>query len=263
MVTEKQLEIQGRPPEEESSDTKSAVLGCMVRRERLLQRLATQGREAGVSLVCAPEGFGKTALLAQYVREVQQDPARGVAYLLDARVLGLEGLGQTLRKFEEDLASQMHPLIAIDDVPLLSDEASELLIDRLREMRASGFEFVVACKPNNRTFIQALGDSCKIGSQLLRVHPQEYAAWAEAFSLSSSLDVYELTQGIPVLIPLLRTAMRRRSAHDLLSKASANLYQAVLRDLRRVRDPLYRLVSLMILMGSGSIAELEKAGLRI
>ena len=263
MATEKQLEAQGRPPEEEGSTKPGAVPGRIVRRERLLHQLATQGRDAGISLVCAPAGFGKTTLLAQYVREVQQDPARGIAFLLDASALGLEGLGHALRKFDEDLAFQVHPLIAIDDIPLLSDEASDLLINRLREMRASGFEFVVACKPNNRTFTKMLGDSCKIGAQMLRVHPQEYAAWAEAFSISSSLDVYELTQGVPALIPLLRTAMRKRSADDLLSKASAEISSAALEDLRRVRDPLYRLVSLMILMGSGSLRELEIAGLRI
>ena len=41
---------------------------------------------------CAPAGFGKTALLLQYVQEVREDPARGRAELIDAEEALLEEL---------------------------------------------------------------------------------------------------------------------------------------------------------------------------
>ena len=237
--------------------------GCLVRRERLLNMLATYGREAGVSLVCAPDGFGKTSLLTQYVREVQQDAERGVACLLDAASLGVEELIRALRRLEGEVEIRQHPLFAVDDMPLLNESASEAATELFRELRAEGFEVVVACKPNNRTLIGSMRDSYKIGAQALLVHPQEYAAWAEAFSIPASLDVYELTQGIPSLIPTLRSAVRRRSGNDLLSKGAAAICFSALKDLRRVRDPLYRLACLMLLVGSGSIGEFTAAGLRI
>lgn len=263
MQAERQLEDKEQGDVDGSWETPAPPPGCLVRRERLLRNLATQGQEAGLSLVCAPKGFGKTVLLSQYVQQVQQDPARGVACLIDAASLGLDGLVQALRKLEEELEARQHPLLAIDNMPLLSADASETVAGILRELRASGFEIAVACRPNNRMFAGALSDSYKIGAQQLLVHPQEYAAWAEAFSLASSLDVYGLTQGVPGLVPFLRTAGRRRTGNDLLGKSIVGMYVAALDDLRRVRDPLYRLACLMMLMGSGSIGELEAAGLRI
>ena len=51
--------------------------GYMVRRDRLMNELIVKGRKAGIVLLYAPDGFGKTSVLLQYVQEVKSDPTRG------------------------------------------------------------------------------------------------------------------------------------------------------------------------------------------
>lgn len=55
----------------------------LVHRERLLRDLRTQGEEAGITVVVAPDGFGKTTLLVQRVAEVRSCIERGSARMLD------------------------------------------------------------------------------------------------------------------------------------------------------------------------------------
>ena len=43
--------------------------GYMVRRDRLMNELIVKGRKAGIVLLYAPDGFGKTSVLLQYVQE--------------------------------------------------------------------------------------------------------------------------------------------------------------------------------------------------
>lgn len=50
--------------------------GYMVRRDRLMNELIVKGRKAGIVLLYAPDGFGKTSVLLQYVQEVKSDPTR-------------------------------------------------------------------------------------------------------------------------------------------------------------------------------------------
>ena len=56
-----------------------AYAGLIVKRDRLLHELAEKGRSAGITVVSAPKGYGKTALVLQYASVVQADPARGGA----------------------------------------------------------------------------------------------------------------------------------------------------------------------------------------
>ena len=42
--------------------------GYMVRRERLMNELIAKGRKAGIVVLYAPDGFGKTSVLLQYTR---------------------------------------------------------------------------------------------------------------------------------------------------------------------------------------------------
>ena len=44
--------------------------GYMVRRERLMNELIAKGRKAGIVVLYAPDGFGKTSVLLQYTHEV-------------------------------------------------------------------------------------------------------------------------------------------------------------------------------------------------
>ena len=48
--------------------------GYMVRRDRLMNELIVKGRKAGIVLLYAPDGFGKTSVLLQYVQEVKIGP---------------------------------------------------------------------------------------------------------------------------------------------------------------------------------------------
>ena len=65
--------------------------GYMVRRERLMNELIAKGRKAGIVVLYAPDGFGKTSVLLQYTHEVKCDPTRGPVRIIEAdRAIGRE-----------------------------------------------------------------------------------------------------------------------------------------------------------------------------
>ena len=237
--------------------------GFMVKRDRLLQELHTRGGNAGISIVCAPEGFGKTALLLQYGATVQNDVSRGVVRIVDAASMDASELGRALRTCGEELEPAMQPLVVIDDLPALSDEEADQVIMLLRALRERGFEIVVSCTPDKRSFMAKLGDSAKIGSQTLAVHPNEYAEWARTFSISNALDVYELTQGVPALVVELQQVTGAEGGLEGLGQAAADLYRSILKPLRAARDPLYRLCCFFILLGKGTLTDFERSNMRV
>lgn len=237
--------------------------GLLVRREKLLRDLMVHGPEAGISVVCAPEGMGKTALLLEYVAETTSNPARGSARLMDASGMDSEQLYGALRRLPEELPGAMHPLVAVDNVPELGEAALEVLPGLLRELRAKGFEFILSCKPTARGLLEALGDSYKVGAQALIVRPREYPDWTQAFSIDHSLDVYALTQGVPLLVAALQTVDGVNACAEQLQREAFRFYEAILEDLRRAHDMLYRLVCLLLLVGEGEFAAFSRAGLRI
>ena len=67
-----------------------------VRRTRILREIGLHARDAVATLVTAPDGFGKTTLLAQRVSEVQSDAERGVARIVDAAGMDAERLYELL-----------------------------------------------------------------------------------------------------------------------------------------------------------------------
>ena len=181
--------------------------GYMVRRERLMNELIAKGRKAGIVVLYAPDGFGKTSVLLQYTHEVKCDPTRGPVRIIEAdRAIGREVFMQ-LEVVTEELKDKPHSLIAIDNVPNLDQHDTEDLIDRIRGLRAMGVGVFISCRPSNRHLIHGLGDSVKINAQMLKVHAYEYSAWASAFSISTSLDFYQLTQGVPELVSALQTGL--------------------------------------------------------
>ena len=91
----------------------------MVRRERLMNELIAKGRKAGIVVLYAPDGFGKTSVLLQYTHEVKCDPTRGPVRIIEAdRATGREVFMQ-LEVVTEELKDKPHSLIAIDNVPNL------------------------------------------------------------------------------------------------------------------------------------------------
>ena len=70
----------------DTDDLELAPLGTgyMVRRDRLMSELIVKGRKAGIVLLYAPDGFGKTSILLQYTQEVKSDPTRGLVRIIEA-----------------------------------------------------------------------------------------------------------------------------------------------------------------------------------
>lgn len=94
--------------------------GYMVRRDRLMNELIVKGRKAGIVLLYAPDGFGKTSVLLQYVQEVKSDPTRGPVRIIEAdRAIGRE-LFMQLEVVADELKDKPHSLVAIDNGPISS-----------------------------------------------------------------------------------------------------------------------------------------------
>ena len=239
--------------------------GYMVRRERLMNELIAKGRKAGIVVLYAPDGFGKTSMLLQYTHEVKCDPTRGPVRIIEAdRATGREVFMQ-LEVVTEELKDKPHSLIAIDNVPNLDKHDTEDLIDRIRGLRAMGVGVFISCRPSNRQLIHGLGDSVKINAQMLKVHAYEYSAWASAFSISTSLDFYQLTQGVPELVSALQTGLYGQGdVAGLLENEIVNVYGAALADLASLdNNALFCVACFMVLMGEGNISELEACGVRL
>lgn len=239
--------------------------GYMVRRDRLMNELIVKGRKAGIVLLYAPDGFGKTSVLLQYVQEVKSDPTRGPVRIIEAdRAIGRE-LFMQLEVVADELKDKPHSLVAIDNVPNLEQRETEDLIDRIRSLRATGTGVFITCRPSNRLLIHGVGDSVKVNAQMLKVHAYEYSSWATAFSISTSLDFYRLTQGVPELVSALQTGMYGQGdVAGLLENEIVNVYGAALADLASLENNLlFTVACLMVLMGEGRIAELEACGVRL
>lgn len=237
----------------------------MVRRDRLMNELIAKGRKAGIVVLYAPDGFGKTSVLLQYAQEVKSDPTRGPVRIIEAdRAIGREVFMQ-LEVVTEELKDKPHSLIAIDNVPNLSQSETEELIDRIRGLRAMGVGVFMSCRPSNRQLIHGLGDSIKVNAQMLKVHAYEYSAWASAFSISTSLDFYQLTQGVPELVSAMQSGLYGQGdIAQTLENEIVNIYGAALVDLASLENnALFSVACLMVLMGEGNISELEACGVRL
>ena len=236
-----------------------------VRRDRLMNELIAKGRKAGIVVLYAPDGFGKTSVLLQYAQEVKSDPTRGPVRIIEAdRAIGREVFMQ-LEVVTEELKDKPRSLIAIDNVPNLSQSETEELIDRIRTLRAMGVGVFMSCRPSNRQLIHGLGDSIKVNAQMLKVHAYEYSAWASAFSISTSLDFYQLTQGVPELVSAMQSGLYGQGdVAQMLENEIVNIYGAALVDLASLENnALFSVACLMVLMGEGNISELEACGVRL
>lgn len=236
-----------------------------VRRDRLMNELIAKGRKAGIVVLYAPDGFGKTSVLLQYTQEVKSDPTRGPVRIIEAdRAIGREVFMQ-LEVVTDELKDKPHSLIAIDNVPNLSQSETEELIDRIRSLRAMGVGVFLSCRPSNRQLIYGLGDSIKVNAQMLKVHAYEYSAWVSAFSISTSLDFYQLTQGVPELVSAMQSGLYGQGdVAQMLENEIVNIYGAALVDLASLENnALFSVACLMVLMGEGNISELEACGVRL
>ena len=237
--------------------------GFMVYRRRIVRDLVIKGRRAGIVLISAPEGFGKTALLLQYVEEVKSDPTRGDVKIIEAAGSTASEVFMQLDVVAEQLAGRPHSMVAIDNVPLLDGDDTAELIVRIRELRDRGVGVFATCSPLNEGLVHGLGDSVKLTAQMLKVHPYEYSDWAKAFSISSSADVYGLTQGVPELVSALQTGcVGAQESGKLLENAVVSVYASLLAELAERRDAFFTLACMMLLVGDGNMADFERCGMR-
>lgn len=243
----------------ERTDGMPGGAGSIVLRERLVSKVLELCKSDGVVTMCAPKGFGKTAVMIQCASRVRNDPERGVAALVGASHMGVEGLIDRLDRCGRDISPEGFPVILIDDIPFAESSEMAVLAQRLRSLRAAGFNIIASCTPENGAYLSAMRDSGKIGAHTLRVQPYEYGDWAHAFSISSSLDVYEMTQGVPSLVMALH-AVSPSSGASYLDSRVEELYRAILGDTLRTDRKTARLLALIILMGEGSISDLGQSG---
>ncbi len=184
----------------------------LVPRPRLAQRL-DEGLAQGVVLVCAPAGYGKTMLLADWVRHGKQrvawlsldagdnDPSRfwrhGLAALDQARpgiagrispLLGppppptFEGLVTAL---VNELAAEPggdDALLVLDDYHVISSKAVHASVEFLLEHRPPGLVLVLASRadpPLAFSRLRARGQLAELRAAELRFTPGEAAALLE------------------------------------------------------------------------------------
>ncbi len=237
--------------------------GFTARRDRILLDMARRCHKEGIVLVLAPAGFGKTALLLQYAASIQEDPSRGSVHVMDATsMLGAE-IAQEVEEYLDSVPQALHPVVVVDNVPLMTEADQAVLQDSISAARDEGAEFVLSCLPTNRSLVKFAGHEACIFAKTLIVQPKEYAQWARLYSISASLDVYKLTQGIPALVAMLQSATVQEHNEETLEQSIVGLYQAMLNDLRGARDPLFRIAAFMVMMGHGSIDDLERCGVRV
>lgn len=235
----------------------------MVHRGRMIRDLVLKGQNGDILVIAAPNGFGKTSMLLQYTEEVRSDPARGAVKIIEGERGLAQEISMQLEVLLEELKDEVRPLVAIDNMPLLDRGEAEDIVKRLRWLRDGGCGVLVTCEPSNRELLRALGDSVKVTAQMLKVHPYEYADWARAFGISSSFDVYGLTQGVPELVAALQAGIEQHgNADTLLTSGILDVYGSLLAELSRAKtEPLLALVCMMLLMGKGEIGELERCGM--
>ena len=232
-----------------------------VKRTDLLRDMAHRARACGIVLVVAPTGFGKTALLIQYVDEVCSDLRRGQAVLFDIAGTTPNEALRRLHGEAAELDPGRRPLIAIDNIPAWSESKTQAWVDAVRSLRNAGFEVVMSCVPSRRKLIANLGDAAKYNAQALTVRPREYPVWMKTFSLPRTLDIYELTQGIPVLM----ASLASWGAHDAdgrsaLDEAIGALYRTLFDELSAEGDHVVRAAALMVLLGKGSTDDMGRCG---
>lgn len=256
-------EGQFRFAEREEDERLRSQMSRMVPRERLIRNVAALAGEAGIVLVQAPAGFGKTSLLLLYSAWVKANPKRGLAKLVDASKLEVERVCGILDDAAHETIAAERPLVGLDNVVVKNGDEAQALAAALRTCRDAGCEIVLACEPGQSDLVAALGDTAKVGARQLCVQPQEYAAWIKVLKIDSTIDVYRLTAGIPSLVFALQTVAGEKRSSELLEREAEHVVAGVLQGLRRRRDSLYQMLCLLLLMGNGTLGEVRRGGCRI
>lgn len=237
--------------------------GRLVRRDHLLRLIGGEGAEAGIVLIVAPDGYGKTALLIQYAQRALAQRDREGLVAIDGEATDFHEVLERLSCADGALPWSMRPLVTLDGLPRMTRNETKELCSALRALRDRGAEVVVACTPARRRFIGEMAEAARIGARELTVAPREYPEWVSLYSIAQTLDVYGLTEGIPALVACLQSASGRMGDESPLEAGIVRLYQQALDDLRRERDPLHRVVCMLLLMGAGRMEDLTRGEVKL
>ena len=222
----------------------------LVPRPRLAERL-DEGLARGLMLVCAPAGYGKTVLLAGWVRRGQQpvawlsldagdnDPARfwrhGVAALDQARpglaervgaLLGppapssYEGLVTALINELEAEPDAGQALLVLDDYHLIDSEAVHESLGFLLEHRPPGLHLVLASRsdpPLALARLRGRGQLAELRAAELRFTADEAAALSNGPVGAAAWPAVALLGSYELLMMIIRGAQAPTAAprpHD-------------------------------------------------
>ena len=107
-----------------------------------------------------------------------------------------------------------------------------------------------------------MGDAAKFGAQQLKIQPREFAEWSHVLSISASLDVYTLTQGVPLLVAALQGMTNQTATMPQpVESHVVDMYRTMLEELNRIDAARYKLAAMLLLAGDGNFSDLARAGL--
>ena len=236
-------------------------ISVLVPRNRLMHQLEAACEGAGTVFACAPLGFGKTAALLELVMRARKEPDPIAARIIDARGLTASELVQQLQGAAEELGDAERALVAVDNVPAYGKERCAQVAGELRALRAAGVRAVLACTPDADALMRSMGDAAKLGAQAFKVQAREYADWARALALSSQMDMYGLTQGVPAFVAALRGESELPAESAPLDREVAAVYREAV--LGSARTCGRRLMKAMFLARHGTFDQLEKGGVQV
>ncbi|MBE6469889.1 MAG: hypothetical protein E7001_08115 [Coriobacteriaceae bacterium] len=257
------VETRGSGPVPPPSTLAVRDSGIIVARDHLVSDIIRQVRAVGIVVVCAPFGFGKTALMLQIAAAARSDSEPGTVRLIGGDGLSVRDLAERLEHLADELSGVPEPMVLVDEVQAVDGRGAEAIAECARRLRAMGAAVVLSCAPSSRVLVHELGDSYKVGPSALAVQPGEFTRWSKALALSCELDGYGLTRGIPLLVTALRTVARGEDGTAHLEARTAMLYRSVLAEAKAARGSLSRLIPILLLLERGSFSDLERCGMRV
>ena len=138
------MDANGESLRGERSETPSNL---MVERKRLVSRILDAAARSRTVFVCAPSGFGKTALLMQCTSAVSAAREGEDARLVDVRDMDGESLLEMLDDLSGEVGPESRSLIALDNFPTIASDKVEPVVQRMRALRDAGATLLVSCEP--------------------------------------------------------------------------------------------------------------------
>jgi hypothetical protein len=161
-----------------------------------------------------------------------------------------------------EVAADERPLVVLDDVPLLDDEAAGVLADAVRDWVRAGARVVVVCLPSAVALHAALPEARVLDGTALAVSRTELELWLRGLQVAVGCDALAVTAGVPLLVDALRAVSGDDPTLDpVFLQASERLVEHGLNE--GVSDAVDRLRWAMVLLGRGRVDELHEVGVAV